>query len=725
MLITHNMMAMNAQRQFNIVGNSKKRSMEKLSSGYRINRAADDAAGLSISEKMRWQIRGLNKGSDNVQDGISLCQVADGALAEVDDMLHRITELSVQAANDTNTDEDRQAIQKEISEILSEIDRIGSDTEFNKRFVFKGNDSINEATADVNNVNPTPSELSTKERYLKIQVSGTAIDTTPDVNIIKADVDNGIQIGTDIFSWNSFKTNRGVPLDKDAIIAGTYSLSYNGMNISISVTDGQTIDNIAEQLNDKSINVSTRVVSQQASISHIVSVDSKELVTVSDVNLRNETKPSYKIHADEDGIWIDNHKKVTWSSINLDLDNPMAGKYRFKDPDSNIGFEFEVLDGAKKEGIIKAWDDVQINTYAIKYGAKSANATIQNMAASTKLLPFDGTNINVKYTAYLNKFDGNILSAGAYGAILKYGMSSDNRLMLEYYEQSSTNPLGKRNASKDFYITPESLGYLKYRANYSESLSMNDVPDNAEKITFRNSDGNEVYLYLKSSGGSFSQLSELFEKGDGGVIFTEGKKVDVTYRAASISPNSYENGNVGKVISEKYIKDDDKTLVDFKDTYEVKENSPATPITPTQPNGQIGGSEKKSLNLWIQSGAQANQGMFLEIDNMNTTILGLDGIDVSTSAGAGNAITAAHNALDQVNANRSKIGAQQNRLEHTMRNNDNTSENTQDAESKIRDTDMAMEMVEFSKQSILEQVGQSMMAQSNKSVESVLALLQG
>ena len=155
---------------------------------------------------------------------------------------------------------------------------------------------------------------------------------------------------------------------------------------------------------------------------------------------------------------------------------------------------------------------------------------------------------------------------------------------------------------------------------------MNDVPDNAEKITFRNSDGNEVYLYLESSGGSFSQLSELFEKGDGGVIFTEGKKVDVTYRAVSISPNSYENGNVGKVISEKYIKDDDKTLVDFKDTYEVKENSPATPITPTQPNGQIGGSEKKSLNLWIQSGAQANQGMFLEIDNMNTTILGLDGI---------------------------------------------------------------------------------------------------
>ena len=100
MVIAHNMLAMNANRQFNINTNNKTKSMEKLSSGYRINRASDDAAGLSISEKMRWQIRGLNQGVRNTQDGVSVCQVADGALAEVGEMLHRITELSVQSAND-------------------------------------------------------------------------------------------------------------------------------------------------------------------------------------------------------------------------------------------------------------------------------------------------------------------------------------------------------------------------------------------------------------------------------------------------------------------------------------------------------------------------------------------------------------------------------------------------------------------------------------------------
>ena len=105
MIISHNILAMNANRQFNIINKNKAKSTEKLSSGYRINRAADDAAGLSISEKMRWQIRGLNQGARNTQDGVSVCQVADGALGEVSAMLHRITELAVQSANGTYTDE--------------------------------------------------------------------------------------------------------------------------------------------------------------------------------------------------------------------------------------------------------------------------------------------------------------------------------------------------------------------------------------------------------------------------------------------------------------------------------------------------------------------------------------------------------------------------------------------------------------------------------------------
>lgn len=129
--VTHNLGAMNASRQFNITRNTISKSSEKLSSGYKINRAADDAAGLTISEKMRSLVRGLNQGSDNIQEGISLMQVADGALSQVDDMLHRMTELSVKAANGTNTEEERQAIQKEINQISSEITRIGKSTTFN------------------------------------------------------------------------------------------------------------------------------------------------------------------------------------------------------------------------------------------------------------------------------------------------------------------------------------------------------------------------------------------------------------------------------------------------------------------------------------------------------------------------------------------------------------------------------------------------------------------
>ena len=109
-VVAHNLLAMNANRQFNITNKNKAKTTEKLSSGYRINRAADDVAGLSISEKMRRQIRGLSQGVRNTEDGVSLCQVADGALAEVTEMLHRITELSIQSANGTYTDDDRQAI---------------------------------------------------------------------------------------------------------------------------------------------------------------------------------------------------------------------------------------------------------------------------------------------------------------------------------------------------------------------------------------------------------------------------------------------------------------------------------------------------------------------------------------------------------------------------------------------------------------------------------------
>ena len=138
MVVQHNLTAMNANRQLGITTGQQAKSSEKLSSGYRINRAGDDAAGLTISEKMRSQIRGLNKASANAQDGVSLIQVAEGALNETHSILQRMNELATQAANDTNTTADRTAIQKEVDQLQSEITRIQSTTQFNTMNLLDG-----------------------------------------------------------------------------------------------------------------------------------------------------------------------------------------------------------------------------------------------------------------------------------------------------------------------------------------------------------------------------------------------------------------------------------------------------------------------------------------------------------------------------------------------------------------------------------------------------------
>lgn len=143
MVVQHNLTAANTNRQLGITTNGLQKSTEKLSSGYKINRAADDAAGLSISEKMRNQIRGLNKASDNAQDGISLVQTAEGALNEVHSMLQRMSELAVQASNGTNATQDRTALDNEVQQLKTEIERVGTTTQFNKMDILTGEFSSN------------------------------------------------------------------------------------------------------------------------------------------------------------------------------------------------------------------------------------------------------------------------------------------------------------------------------------------------------------------------------------------------------------------------------------------------------------------------------------------------------------------------------------------------------------------------------------------------------
>lgn len=148
MVVQHNLTAMNSNRMLGVTTSTQAKSTEKLSSGYKINRAADDAAGLSISEKMRKQIRGLTQASSNAQDGISAVQTAEGALNEVQDMLQRMNELAVKAANGTNSEDDRNYIQDEVNQLIKEIDRVSTTTKFNETYLLKGDDQITGPTSN-------------------------------------------------------------------------------------------------------------------------------------------------------------------------------------------------------------------------------------------------------------------------------------------------------------------------------------------------------------------------------------------------------------------------------------------------------------------------------------------------------------------------------------------------------------------------------------------------
>lgn len=180
MVVQHNMQAMNANRQLGVTTDSQKKVTEKLSSGYKVNRAADDAAGLTISEKMRSQIRGLTQASANAQDGVSAVQTAEGALTEVHSMLQRMNELAVKAANGTNTSADRLAIQKEVSQLTTEISRVAESTEFNTLNLLKGSFNydiqVGAANRPEQRINITISAMNATG----LEINGLSVATTSD-----------------------------------------------------------------------------------------------------------------------------------------------------------------------------------------------------------------------------------------------------------------------------------------------------------------------------------------------------------------------------------------------------------------------------------------------------------------------------------------------------------------------------------------------------------------
>ena len=264
MVVQHNITAMNANRMLGVTSGLQAKSTEKLSSGYRINRAADDAAGLSISEKMRKQIRGLSQASDNAEDGISCVQTAEGALTEVHSMLQRMNELAVKAGNGTMSEDDRQNVQDEIDQLVDEIDRVSETTKFNETYLLKGDDTSNgntkslEANAEIGQIDGLTVTAKADKTYtdnddVKI---GKVIVKSSDTNVVTVDADNLTEaagniakITTDgtevVVTKNDGKTDTYATVDK-------FKAAYAGLDIAGAgaVTISKTLDTATANTDD-------------------------------------------------------------------------------------------------------------------------------------------------------------------------------------------------------------------------------------------------------------------------------------------------------------------------------------------------------------------------------------------------------------------------------------------------------------------------------------------
>ena len=276
MVVQHNMQAANANRMLNVTTSAQSKSTEKLSSGYRINRAADDAAGLTISEKMRKQIRGLEQASTNAQDGVSSVQTAEGALTEVHSMLQRMNELATQAANGTNSkDSDRQAIQDEIDQLTTEIDRVSETTKFNETYLLKG-------------------EAGTKTINMKAHDAGLKGTLTDNGDGTATFVMDSLKDGDSVSIGGKTYTIGSKKADVDAVVNAKITTAGNKFTVNgqeITVVANYTADKAADQKAGKyTLDDAKALVKDGATVK--VGTDEYKVMTDKDNNGTDDTDAS-------------------------------------------------------------------------------------------------------------------------------------------------------------------------------------------------------------------------------------------------------------------------------------------------------------------------------------------------------------------------------------------------------------------------------------------------
>ena len=735
-VLAHNLAAQFTNRQLNITTDKKAKSSEKLSSGYKINRSADDAAGLSISEKMRKQIRGLNRASENVQDGISLCQVADGALGETTEILQRMRQLSVQAANGTNSESDRSAIQKEIDQLTEEVDRIAETTSFNESIHPLNSRTINGIQND---------KVSTITQK-------TILENYP--GYIDADGKQHYVLGSGVFKIENLTD---VVLD---VSGQTTLVDTNLKNVSIQCEQGTTL-NVSNVVIDNSANISKDMNGVGSAIQF---KGSGNVLNCYGNNEFNGGMDNYKRYTDSlgnasyyiacAGINVGSNAELTingTATSNLIAHGCVSknfvsyGREGYNIDSVGIGSNFHEDGGTIviNSGNINAYADIEerlgmgqgcigggnnvsitinggiVNAYggcdiAIGGGDTAGDSLFNlgnaNIVINGGKIKVDGGNASPALGFVAN---GEITING--GTVVAEGHDSQS-IAIGGGNEYASNAIININGGMITAISDGSNGtaigfYSSVDSKYNSQSPLDG------KIYF--SGGTVVAKLVDSSTNSPIDLVKLF---NGNVYNGNLEIYEDGNLATTLSETNDGNGHRQYTYSGAYTAPTEPTnLIDNLDTSNLK-----NVIGTVKQDNVNTATSLKNDTIWIQAGADTGDGFSLSMVIATAKGLGIKEPDISvmSEANCDDAMNRLGDAIEKVSSYRSLFGAQQNRLECAKSVDDNTAENTTAAESRIRDTDMAEEMVNFSKNNILAQVGQSMLAQANQSTQGILSLHQ-
>lgn len=622
-VVAHNLESQFANRQLNITSKDKAKSTEKLSSGYRINRSADDAAGLQISEKMRWQIRGLDKTVDNCEAGSSFCEVADGAMKELEDIVHRMRELSVQAANDTNTLADRQAIQNEIDQLVVEVGRITSDTEFNTLSVFGWERSA---------TNYKPSTTNP---------GSWVVSGPPSSSVVNG---NNYGLGEILGVGHYYEEPR---LDEQLTFDSSGQWSTTGQHkyepYHKSVTADQILKEVDKYIPNSGITSAAFVSSNANTFEYNDYTNGYRFTIKFDAGLQTLDgqypaqcieleKGTYSIPNDPSSFVAD--KSIIKKEIRLADGSP---GYNNGNSYGSAWLDFSGLDK----------DFILSDLYGLGFNTKCASC-------------------NRRYSI---NFTGNTCQTTA------------NGVNYTYKNQGTVGNGLSRYPRLDINISDCKTGADIVDHIMKAVSSCNDFNNHYTQYAVNSTEPAKIYIFENRNDPNPDSFAGKWDFSDGG---------DSSFQLAAVN--------------------DKGQLEVGGETTANKGNPPTEKVV------------YANKNMWIQSGTTNLNGFFIERPLLSPGILGVTGLRVLDFEAASTAISACDGALTTINEQRSKVGAQQNRLESAILVNANTEENTQAAESRLRDTDMAEEMVNYSKSSILEQAGQAMLAQANQSKQNILSL---